>query len=56
VTNLHEVQILRDILQTIFVLKGKDGVLIVLFSYMFGTEGKKAIHSGLRSSGMLRSV
>jgi len=56
VTNLHEVQILGDISQAIFLLKGTDGVLIVLFSYVFGTESKKAIYSDVRSSGMLRRV
>ena len=42
VTNLHEVQILGDISQAIFLLKGNDGVLIALFSHVFVTERKKS--------------
>jgi hypothetical protein len=56
VTSLHEVQILRDIEKEIFLRKGNDGDLIVLLSYVLGTESKRACHSDLRSSGILRSV
>lgn len=43
VTSLHEVQILGDISQAISLLKGNYGILIVLLSYVFGTERKKII-------------
>jgi hypothetical protein len=42
VTSLHEVQILGNISQTIFLLKEND-ILIVLVSYVFGTERKEII-------------